>query len=290
MIIPLQTDALSKGVDLWLVLQDLLLGFASVIPNLLGALAVFIIGLIVSKVAARFVRRILVTIGADKLAERLNEIEIVYKSNIQLVPSTLLSKVVYYFLLFIFVVAATDILNMPVISQLMGEILNYIPVLISAMAVFVVGLLVSDFLKNVVKTTCESLGIPAAGMISSVVFYFLFLNVAMIALSQARIDTEFIQDNLSIILAGVVLAFAIGYGLASRNIVANFLASFYNKGKVGIGDTIGVEGIKGKVIQMDNSSIVLQVEGREVLVPLSKLASETVEIFERGQAETEGQV
>ncbi|MCB0588936.1 MAG: mechanosensitive ion channel [Phaeodactylibacter sp.] len=290
MIIPLQTDALSKGVDLWLVLQDLLLGFASVIPNLLGALAVFIIGLIVSKVAARFVRRILVTIGADKLAERLNEIEIVYKSNIQLVPSTLLSKVVYYFLLFIFVVAATDILNMPVISQLMGEILNYIPVLISAMAVFVVGLLVSDFLKNVVKTTCESLGIPAAGMISSVVFYFLFLNVAMIALSQARIDTEFIQDNLSIILAGVVLAFAIGYGLASRNIVANFLASFYNKGKVGIGDTIGVEGIKGKVIQMDNSSIVLQVEGREVLVPLSKLASETVEIFERGQPETEGQV
>lgn len=281
MIIPLQNEALNKGVDLWLLLQDLLTGFAAVIPNLLGALAVLIIGLIVSKIASRFVRRILVTIGADKLAERLNEIEIVYKSNIRLVPSKLLAKVVYYFLLFIFVVAATDILNMPVISQLVSEILNYIPILISAMAVFVVGLLISDFLKNVVKTTCDSLGIPASGMISSVVFYFLFLNIAMIALSQARIDTEFIQDNLSIILAGVVLAFAIGYGFASRNIVANFLASFYNKGKVNVGDTIGIDGVRGKVIRMDNSTITLQVESREVLIPLSKLASEKVDIFER---------
>lgn len=281
MIIPLQNEALNKGVDLWLLLQDLLTGFAAVIPNLLGALAVLIIGLIVSKIASRFVRRILVTIGADKLAERLNEIEIVYKSNIRLAPSKLLAKVVYYFLLFIFVVAATDILNMPVISQLVSEILNYIPILISAMAVFVVGLLISDFLKNVVKTTCDSLGIPASGMISSIVFYFLFLNIAMIALSQARIDTEFIQDNLSIILAGVVLAFAIGYGFASRNIVANFLASFYNKGKVNVGDTIGIDGVRGKVIRMDNSTITLQVESREVLIPLSKLASEKVDIFER---------
>lgn len=281
MIIPLQNEALNKGVDLWLLLQDLLTGFAAVIPNLLGALAVLIIGLIVSKIASRFVRRILVTIGADKLAERLNEIEIVYKSNIRLAPSKLLAKVVYYFLLFIFIVAATDILNMPVISQLVSEILNYIPILISAMAVFVVGLLISDFLKNVVKTTCDSLGIPASGMISSIVFYFLFLNIAMIALSQARIDTEFIQDNLSIILAGVVLAFAIGYGFASRNIVANFLASFYNKGKVNVGDTIGIDGVRGKVIRMDNSTITLQVESREVLIPLSKLASEKVDIFER---------
>ncbi len=281
MIIPLQNEALNKGVDLWLLLQDLLTGFAAVVPNLLGALAVLIIGLIVSKIASRFVRRILVTIGADKLAERLNEIEIVYKSNIRLAPSKLLAKVVYYFLLFIFVVAATDILNMPVISQLVSEILNYIPILISAMAVFVVGLLISDFLKNVVKTTCDSLGIPASGMISSVVFYFLFLNIAMIALSQARIDTGFIQDNLSIILAGVVLAFAIGYGFASRNIVANFLASFYNKGKVNVGDTIGIDGVRGKVIRMDNSTITLQVENREVLIPLSKLASEKVDIFER---------
>lgn len=286
MIIPLQIPAgTNSKINLWGLLQELLGSFAQAIPNLLGALAVLLIGIIVAKVVSRVTRRLLVTIGADKLAERLNEIEIVYKSNIKLVPSLLLSKVVYYFLVFIFVVAATDILNMPAISSLMGQILNYIPVLISAMAVFVIGLLVSDFLKNVVKTTCDSLGIPAANMISNVVFYFLFLNVVMIALSQAGIDTDFIQDNISILLAGVVLAFAIGYGFASRNIVANFLASFYNKGKIKVGDSIGINGLKGRVLEIDGSALTLDVDGHEVLIPLSKLVSENVEVFERAPSE-----
>ncbi len=290
MIIPLQTTPTTpanSGIDPWKLLQDLLTQFASVIPNLLGALAIFLIGLVVAKLVAKMARRILVAIGADRVAERLNEIEIVYKSNIRIVPSALLSKVAYYFLLFIFVVAATDVLNMPAISKLMGDILNYVPILISAMAVFIIGLLLADFLKNIVKTTCDSLGIPAASMISNVVFYFLFLNVAMIALSQARIDTDFIQDNLSILFAGIVLAFAIGYGFASRNIVANFLASFYNKGKVKAGDTVAIGGVKGRVLDIDNATITLEVDGREVLIPLSKLASENIEIFERAPADQE---
>jgi small-conductance mechanosensitive channel len=270
------------------ILRKLLELFLEVVPNITGALAIFIIGLLVSKLIAKGLRRLLVKVGADKLADRLNEIEIVYNSNIRLVPSVLFSKIAYYFLLFIFAIAAADVLKMPAISNLMGELLNYVPVLLSALTVLIVGLLLSDFFKNVVKTTCESLGIPSAGLIANVVFYFLFLNVAMIALSQARIDTEFIQSNLSILFGGIVLAFAIGYGFASRNIVANFLASFYHKGKVQIGDVISINGLKGTIIDIDNTTLVLRPEdGRQVLIPLSRLASENIEIFERAPRETE---
>jgi small-conductance mechanosensitive channel len=275
----------NKSLD---ILRKLLELFLEAVPNIAGALAIFIIGLLISKLVAKGLRRLLVKVGADKLADRLNEIEIVYNSNIRLVPSVLFSKVAYYFLLFIFAIAAADVLKMPAISKLMGELLNYVPVLLSALAVLIVGLLLSDFIKNVVKTACDSLGIPSAGLIANVVFYFLFLNVAMIALSQARIDTEFIQSNLSILFGGIVLAFAIGYGFASRNIVANFLASFYHKGKVQIGDVISINGLKGTIIDIDNTTLVLRPEdGRQVLIPLSRLASENIEIFERAPRETE---
>ena len=269
----------TTNFNLWKILEQLLAGFAAVVPNLLGAFAVLIIGLIVSKMSRRLVRKMLQTIGADRLAERLNEIELLSNNNIRLIPSKLLSTVVYYFLLFIFVVAATDILNMEVISVLVGDILNYVPVVISALAVLVIGLFISDFLKNIVKTTCDSLAIPAAGLISNIVFYFLFLNVVMIALAQAKIDTGFIQDNLSIILAGIVFAFAIGYGFASRSIVANFLASFYNKGKVSIGDNVEIKGVAGKVIAMDNSTITLDAKDRRVIIPLSKLTDKNIAIL-----------
>ncbi|MCR9101499.1 MAG: mechanosensitive ion channel [bacterium] len=269
----------TTNFNLWKILEQLLAGFIAVVPNLLGAFAVLIIGLIVSKMSRRLVRKMLKSIGADQLAERLNEIELLSNNNIRLIPSKLLSTVVYYFLLFIFVVAATDILNMEVISVLVGDILNYVPVVISALAVLVIGLFISDFLKNIVKTACDSLAIPAAGLISNIVFYFLFLNVVMIALAQAKIDTGFIQDNLSIILAGIVFAFAIGYGFASRNIVANFLASFYNKGKVSLGDHVEIDGVAGKVIALDSSTITLDAKDRRVIIPLSKLTDKSIAIL-----------
>jgi hypothetical protein len=267
-------------LSIWDTVVQQLENLLKIIPSLVGAIAVLLVGWIISKVAEKFVRRVLRSVGADKLAEKINEIEIFYKSNIKFVPSALLSRLVYYILLFIFFIAATDVLGMAAVSDLMSSILNYLPSLISAFMVFIIGILVADFLKNIVKTTCESLGIPAAGMIANVVFYFLLLNIAMITLSQARIDTEFIQDNLSIILAGIVAAFAIGYGLASKSLVANFLASFYNKEKIKVGDTIIIDGVKGEIIEIDNTSITLRAEGRRIIVPLSKLNSDTYEVVE----------
>lgn len=264
-------------------MQDLLTSFVAVIPNLVGALAILIIGYIIAKVVARLIRRLLVSIGADHLADRLNEIDLVHRSKVKFVPSVVLAKVVYYFLLLVFIIAATDVLNMKVISELMGNILNYVPVVISALAVLLIGLLVSDFLKGIVKTSCDSLGIPAAGLIANIVFYFLLLNVLMIALSQAQIDTGFIQDNLSIILAGIMLAFAIGYGFASRSIVANFLASFYNRGKIKLGDEVEIAGAKGKVISLDNATMTLEAGQQHIIVPLSKLADEHITITRKTQ-------
>ncbi len=266
-------------MDLWQILQGMLAQFASVVPNLIGALAIFIVGLIISKLVAKLLRNLLVRIGIDRLAERINEIELVEKSKIKLVPSVLLSRVLYYFLLFIFIVAATDVLNLAFISLLMRDILNYVPVVISALIMLVIGLFISDFLKNIVRTACESLAIPAASLIANIVFYFVFLNVVMIALSQAKIDTGFIQDNLSIILGGIVLAFAIGYGFASRDIVSNFLASFYNKGKIQIGDIIEIDGVVGEVTAMDNATITLRAEDRLVLFPMRSLTSVKIGII-----------
>lgn len=255
--------------------------FAAAVPNIVGAILIIILGWIISKLIAKLIKRLLKGIGVDKLAERLNQIDIVSRTNIQIVPSSLLSKFIYYFLLFIFISAAIDTLGMEAISSLMNDFLNYIPYLLSASIVFVVGLLLADFLRKTVHTACVSLGIPAANFIASAIFYFLFLNVAMITLDQARIDTGFIQDNLSIILGGVVLAFAIGYGFASRPIVANLLSAYYNREKVQVGDVIAIDGVKGEVVDKDNSNIVLQAEGRKVIIPLGRLSSETYEVYEQ---------
>lgn len=176
---------------------------------------------------SKFVQGLLKKMQLDRFTEKLNEIDIIYKSNIKLELSSMLSKTLYYLLLLIFIVAATDILGMPALSQLMQDIIAISPNLITALAiVLIVGNPVGRCTQSMVLSACESFGIPSGKLIASFVFYFVFLSVLMSALAQAKIDTRFITANISIVLAGAVLAFAIGYGFASKDVVANFLALF----------------------------------------------------------------
>jgi len=259
-----------------------------VTPKIIFAIVIVILGWIVSKIIARIVRKILESIKVDSLADKLNEIDVVQKSNITIKPSAVISKVVYYLGFFMALLIATDTLEIESITNLMTDFMNYLPSLFSAVIFFLVGLLIADSVKGLLFTTCKSLGIPSANAIASIVFYFLLMIVTMSALDQARISTDLINDSFLIIISGVVISFALGYGLASKEMMANFLASkemmanflasFYVKNKFEAGDRITVEGVEGQIETMDNKSFVLKTDNKKVVFPLSKLAHDKVEI------------
>jgi len=250
------------------------------IPKILGALFVFVIGWMIAKLAARMVKKLFTKLSIDQLGEKLNDVDLLKKSNLNIQISSVLSKVVYYIMMLLFLVASVDILGMESLSNLVGDLLNYIPKLLTAFVLLAVGLLIADALSGIIKSTCASIGIPSAGIIGSMAFWIIFLTIGVSALSQAGIDTDFIRANISILLAGVIFAFAIGYGLASKNTVENFLASFYSKNKFTLGDTIEIDGIKGEIVGMDNTSLTMTSDNSKVIFPLSTLSKEKVKIFQ----------
>ena len=266
-------------LTIWESIKERLLELLKVIPNLLGALVVFIVGWLIAKSVSKLIGKVLAKTGIDKLAEKLNEIEIVYKSKIKIVPSIFVAKVVYYLLLFIFALVATEILGMEAISDLMKNTVAYIPKLFSALLVMIFGIFLADAIKKMVLTAANSLAIPSAKMISTIVFYFIFVNVLMITLKQAELKTDFIETNISIIFAGIIFAFAFGYGMASKGLMTNILSSFYSKSKFEIGTTIAVDGVKGEIIEVDGTSITLKTEHSKVVIPMGKLIDQKVEFF-----------
>ncbi len=261
------------------LLSDLLSSFMDSVPGILGAIAVIIIGLIVSKMIRKLVKSLFEKIGLDKIGDKLNEIEIVNKSNIKIKLSSVLSTIIYYFCILIFLVGATDVLGMESISSLVSQAVKMIPNIITAMLILIGGILLSDAVKNMVTTTCDSLGIPSAKLIGNLLFYFLFLTVFILALSQAGIETAFLEQNLSILIGGVAFAFAIGYGFASKDVVSNFLASYYSNNIVKIGDKVSIEGVTGQVVDVSKSSIVVQTDNSRVIFPLNKVTTQKIEIF-----------
>ncbi len=255
--------------------------FLSGVPRLVTALVILLIGMIISKMVRKAIKKLLERIKVDAIGEKLNEIEMVQKANIQIKLSDILSKIVYYVLMLFFMVAAADALGMPAVSQLVTDIFNFVPNLIVAFIVLILGLLLSDVVRSLVLTALKSLGVPSAKVISSFLFYFLFINVVVSALSQAKINTAFLSQNISLLIGGGVLAFGIGYGLASRDVIANYLASFYSKDRVNIGDVISVDEKKGEVIDIDKSCITIMTEESRIIVPLSKLTSQSLIIYNK---------
>lgn len=261
------------------IVKQVLAKFASAIPNVVGAIIVILVGWVISKLVSKALQKVFEGVKIDRFGEKINETEFATKANLKIKLSSFLAKLVYYLLQLIFIMAATDVLGMPVVSEMVSDLITYLPRLLSALVLFVLGIYLAEFVKNIVLAATNSLGIPSGKIISNFIFYLIFLTLTISALAQASIETSLITSNLTVILGGVILAFAIGYGFASRDTMANFLASFYSKNKVKVGDYIQLDGSKGRVIAMDSSSLTLQGDGKTIVIPLKKLTSDKVEIF-----------
>lgn len=270
----------SSTLDLAANFKQLIADLFAVVPNIIGALMIFLIGYLIAKIVAKVIKRILKTIGVDKLGDKLNAIDIVQDNNVKIVPSEIFSKLFYYILLLLVTVLATDVLQVQAVSDLMSDLVAFMPNVLVSMILIGIGLLVADAIKGVVKTACESFNIPSAKLIGNVAFFLILIVVLVSALSQLGIETDFMITVLTILLGGIVLAFSLGYGLASRGTMANFLASRQNDNKFRIGDTIAIENTKGVIIDMDNSSVTLQTKESKIIIPLYKFASEKIEVFE----------
>lgn len=255
------------------------MSFVNGVPKFVMAIVVLIIGMIIAKLIRNIIKKVLVTANIDKIGEKLNEIEIVEKSNIKIKISTILSKVVYFILMLFFFAASAEILSMPAVTNLVSDMIKLVPNILVAGIILVLGTLFADMVKGVAQTTLESLGIPSARMLAGFLFYFIMINIIISALTQAQINTAFLSQNIAIVIAGIILAFAIGYGLASRTSMSNFLASYYSKGKFDVGDTITINDVSGKIVEMDKSSMVLIADtGNKIIIPLNQVTQNKIEI------------
>ncbi len=261
------------------VFQELIARFSETAPRLFLALILLIIGRMLAGLIRRLVQRVLALAGIDRLGERLNDIDLVQRSGMRIALSAVVGQMVFYLLMLAFVIFATDVLGIPAITDMVRELIDYLPALFSAFVLFLLGLLVADLIRGIVQATCQSMGIPSARLIGTAVFYFLFITVAVSALAQAKINTEFIASNLTVIVGALALAFAVGYGLAARDLISNYLASHYNRDKVQVGQEIRLAGVRGKVVHIDATSLILQTPDRAIIVPMRKMMSEEVEIF-----------
>jgi len=261
------------------VFSELIGKFSAIIPKVIFASILLLIGWLLSNALRRVLGKVLASIGIDKLTEQLNDVEALQGMGLRIRFSTGIANIVYYVMMLFFIIMATDALGVGAITTMVRDLFNYLPAVLSAFIFLLLGLFLADMVRGAVESALRSFGLPSAKMIATGIFYFLFVTVAVSALAQAKINTNFIASNLTVIIGALALAFSFGYGLAARDLISNYLAGFYNKNKVRVGDDVRIIGVRGKVVMIDSTSMILQTPERAIVIPLSKLTTEKVEIF-----------
>ncbi len=273
-------------MDMFTVIYD---AFSSVItqiigvfPRIFGAIILLLVGWILAKIVTSVLGKFLIRIGVNKWAEKLNESPAFIESNIHLNPVSLLQKFLYWTFMLVFLMSAAETMELNIVSEQISQLIQYLPRLLTALVIMGIGFYVSGLVREAVGRAAKSFGVPAWRFLGSITFYLLITIVGVTALEQAGIDTEVITSNLSIILGGIFLAFAIAYGFAARDVLSSILTSFYSKANFHLGQVVEVEGVKGTIVKMDSVTLALDTGEKVVVFPLNRLHSDKVTIYKPG--------
>ncbi|WP_435357492.1 mechanosensitive ion channel family protein [Emticicia sp. SJ17W-69] len=260
--------------------NDMIKSFMGFFYNLIGAIIILLIGWAVAKMVAAVTQKMLERVGADKIGEKLNDIDAIKSLKLEIKLSSIISKVLYYFILIFMLRPAADTLGVPAISDMVKLLVEFIPKLISSALMLSAGIFLADALKNFVVTLCKSFNIAAGKLIGTAIFFFLLIIFVIQAVAQVGINTSLLESSFNLMVGGVIFAFAIGYGFASKEILLNIISSFYSKNRYREGQVIEIDGVKGEVIAMDNTTITLKTVDSKTIFPLQVLQSKKVIIFE----------
>lgn len=251
---------------------------ATAFPKIFGAIIILVIGWLTIKIVTFLLKKVLKITKIDALNEKINDMEITGKSDFKIDLSKIVLGFAKWFLILVFLILAADILNFQIISQEIGNLLNYLPKFFSALVLLMVGFYIGSLVKKTVKKLFESFELGGSNLVSNLLFYIIVIFMSITALNQAGVDTTIITNNITMILGAFLLAFALGVGLGTREIIADIMRSFYTRKTYAVGDRIVIGDDEGTIKAIENNSLILETRAGEFVIPIKDVVSQKVQI------------
>lgn len=208
-------------------LRAFLVQVGAALPRLGVALAVVIVGWLLAKAARFAVGRALRAVNFQVLTERAGVDAFLQQGGARQDTSALVGVLAFWVVLLIAFIVAFNGLGLTQVTELLTRVLMFLPRLLVGLLVIVVGAYFGRFVGNAVLTYCRDAGIADGELLSRVARYAIVVFVVLIAIDQLELGGELVQQTFLILLAGMVLALALAFGLGGRDWAAALLARWF---------------------------------------------------------------
>jgi len=204
-------------------LQVLWNSFIGFLPALLAALIVFIIGWLIAVALGKLANRIIRIIKLDILLAGVGFKKTLAKARIKLNSGKFFEELVKWFFIIVFLMAATEILKLYQITEFLKGVIYYIPNIVAAVIILLAAVVLSNFLKKLVKASVKTAGLNGAGLVSALTKWAVLIFGFVAALIQLGIAVTLIHTVVIGIVGMLALAGGLAFGLGGRDQASSFL-------------------------------------------------------------------
>jgi hypothetical protein len=249
-------------------------------PRVLAAVIVLVAGYFIARLVAHAITVLCDRAGLQRAAERSGLSESMSHMNIRRTVPSIIGTIVFWMLMLVFLMAGFSILEIPQVSGALNNVVNYIPNLLVATVVVVVGLLVASFFRGVIATSSDRVGISYAEQLANGCYYVMALMVFMAAFKQLHLEFDLLNYAILIVFAGLALGFGLALGLGGRDTMAGILAGYYVRQRLQAGDHVTVGNLEGTVREVGPVATIVETEEDGLLnrrsIPNNKMLNEAV--------------
>ncbi len=212
-------------------LQNLWEGFIDFIPELIGALIVLIIGWLIASWIGKLVAEILKRLRVDKIFEKSKWDEALEKAEFKMKISEFIGGIIKWILVIVFLMAAVEILNLKAFSNFLGSIVAWLPNLVVAAAIFVVAVILSDFIEKLMKAIVSKMDVGYTKVLGSIIRWAIWIFAILAILSQLGVAETIINTLIQGFVGLIVISSAIAFGLGGKDVAKEILQGLRNKMK-----------------------------------------------------------
>ncbi|MEK7135438.1 MAG: hypothetical protein AAB780_01905 [Patescibacteria group bacterium] len=209
---------------LTLSFQNLWVGVINFVPNLVIALVILVLGWLIGALLGRAVWQVLRSLKVDEALRRAGLENFLRRGGVDLDSGAFLGALVKWFVVVVFLVAAFDVLGLPQVNLFLQEIvLGYLPRVIAAALVLLVGGVVGDVAGRVVLTAAKTAGVHSAHFAAAVAKWAVWIFAILVALSQLGIATAFSQTLFTGLVIAISLALGLSFGLGGQEAASRYI-------------------------------------------------------------------
>jgi hypothetical protein len=201
--------------------------FFEAIPKILGFLAVIIIGWIVASVIARAIAAVLRSVRFNELAVQSGFNGFIENTGMQTDASGAIALTVKWFVRLIALVVAFDALGLPAVSDVLRQLLLWIPNLVVGIVVLVIGGLAANALANLVRGATAQGGLGNPDLLATVAKVAVWAFAIVVAVNQIGIAQTLVNELFIAVVGAAAIALGLAFGLGGRDTAAKIVQDWY---------------------------------------------------------------